>query len=429
MVARLDQRAVLPGNTELTRHRSAWRLLARAMLVVLTLALYGILRPATDDPDAGSGLEKAIWAGSYIVALIGLFVERRRAWQLMRNSLPLLAFLALLLASSFWSDYHDISLKRGLELAGAAADVYFIVVYVRLRDFVSALVVAAGSAAFLSVVLIVADPARGIMQEEYAGAWQGVFTNKNSLGQGMAMGVAAIILVAIMKRTDRRLTVPLLGTAVVCTLLVIGSQSATSVVVLLVLVLIILSFLMGQSTKGRQLRRYGLVAILLATLVIAFNFEATITLLGRDSTFTGRTDIWPDVLNAIGQRPILGYGYDTFWLPDGSGSAYMPIFLDWTPYHAHDGFLELLLDAGASGVGAFLILLVVGVRQAWTYVRGQREVVRLWPLLTMVYFVSANITEASIGKFDALNWFMFMAAVLYAAQPAAGTGRRRVSRR
>jgi O-antigen ligase len=32
-----------------------------------------------------------------------------------------------------------------------------------------------------------------------------------------------------------------------------------------------------------------------------------------DATFTGRTDLWQLGLQAVGQRPITGYGFGAFW--------------------------------------------------------------------------------------------------------------------
>lgn len=153
------------------------------------------------------------------------------------------------------------------------------------------------------------------MQEEYAGAWQGIFTNKNSLGQAMAIGIATTLIVAVMRRRERRPIALLICTALICLVLLIGSQSMTSLVVLFIALFIGAGGLIGESARGRRYLSFAFLAAGLVLLCVALNFDSTIGLLGRDSSFTGRTDIWPDVIDAIGRRPWLGYGYDTFWLP------------------------------------------------------------------------------------------------------------------
>jgi O-antigen ligase len=122
-------------------------------------------------------------------------------------------------------------------------------------------------------------------------------------------------------------------------------------------------------------------------------------------------------MEAIGKRPLLGYGYGTFWLPDGTGSAYLSTLLDWTPYHAHNGVLELLLDVGFVGTGLFLFVLAFGLWRAWKFAWGQHDITRLWPLVAMIYFIAGNITEANIAKYNEMNWVIFLVAFLFVSQP------------
>jgi exopolysaccharide production protein ExoQ len=389
-------------------------LLARALLVLFVLLLYGVLQPAGNDPDAGSGLEQVVWTLTYVISIVGLFVERRRAWPLIRRSLPILALVALIVASSSWSDYHDISFKRALELVGTSASAYFIVAHFSLLEFLEGWAVAAGTAAGLSLLLIVAVPSRGLMQEEYPGSWQGIFVHKNSLGQAMALGIVTILIVAYANGRAKKSKTLAIGAALLSGLLLAGSQSATSYVMFVVLGLLLVGFAMSRSKTGRRVLPVALAVGIFAVAIVAFNFDAAIGALGRDASLSGRTDIWGPVMEAIGNRPWFGYGYDTFWLPDGTGSAYLPVLLDWTPYHAHNGLLELSLDVGVVGVGVFLICLAIGLKRAVECVWRQTDILRLWPLVAMFYFVAGNITEANIAKYNGMNWVIFLIAFLYA---------------
>ena len=385
--------------------------LARAVLVFFVLLLYGLFE--SNGPDAESGFEQALWTLTYFASLAGLVIERDRVVPLLRSSLPVLAIIAMIVVSSFWSDYHDISFKRALELVGTSASAYFIVAHFKLLEFLEAWGVAAGIAAVLSLLFIFAVPSRGLMSIEYVGAWEGMFAHKNSLGQAMALGVATLIIVlfaAARATKPQRLVKTAIG---LCLVLLIGSQSATSYILFALLGVVLLWFHLTRSAKGRRVLPVAGTVIVVAIALVAFNPEAALGLLGRDTSLSGRTDIWGPVMDAIGQRPLLGYGYDTFWLPDGTGSAYLTTLLDWTPYHAHNGLLELSLDIGLLGTGLFLITLAIGLWRAVKFAAGQTDITRVWPLLAMVYFMLGNITEANIAKYNGMNWVLFIVAFLY----------------
>src|SRR5207247_143917 len=96
------------------------------------------------------------------------------------------------------------------------------------------------------------------------------------------------------------------------------SDSATSRMCLLIGCLIIAAI---QSRSGRaNLSRFtvAIPCVLIAGLLVEvfFGVSATVAgILGRDSTFSGRTEIWRALLN-MDTNPLLGVGYQSFWLGD-----------------------------------------------------------------------------------------------------------------
>ena len=54
----------------------------------------------------------------------------------------------------------------------------------------------------------------------------------------------------------------------------------------------------------------GLIAI-----GFVLNADFIFDLFGKDQTLTGRTLIWPYVIDDISERPILGWGFHAFWSP------------------------------------------------------------------------------------------------------------------
>jgi O-antigen ligase len=81
---------------------------------------------------------------------------------------------------------------------------------------------------------------------------------------------------------------------------------------------------------------------------------------GRDTSLTGRDAVWAFAAAAIVQRPILGYGYAAFW----SDSDWTLQALHWSPPHAHNGVLQVLLDLGGVGLVLTIALLINTWRRA-----------------------------------------------------------------
>ena len=98
------------------------------------------------------------------------------------------------------------------------------------------------------------------------------------------------------------------------------------------------------------------IAVLLGVVTLALGviFASDIlALLGRDATLTGRSDIWREVWRAILKRPLLGYGFSAFWI-GLKGEAFNVItMLGFVVLHAHNGFLEIMLELGGTGLASF----------------------------------------------------------------------------
>jgi O-antigen ligase len=75
-----------------------------------------------------------------------------------------------------------------------------------------------------------------------------------------------------------------------------------------------------------------------------------LSLIGRDPTFTGRTDIWDALLQAISHKPLLGYGYLAFWGLDSEPRYWLAQAVDWDAPSGHNGWLDLAISLGIVGV-------------------------------------------------------------------------------
>jgi exopolysaccharide production protein ExoQ len=394
----------------------------RCMLIGIMLFLNSLMFLLTSqiigrEDDSTSSTAEIVWTCVYLYALVGLIVERKRAAVAFRMSWPIIVLVALALLSTLWSPQPDQTAKRACGLLGTTLIGYYIGCRFKLSDFMECLVISTCISAILSIVAIVVFPQIGVMQDEYAGAWSGVYGQKNNLASAMVVGIISAVLLAISSKGRRRwvytaMTVLFVG-------LLFGSRSVTSllaaggVVALIPLMLLMRSKRSALHTGLAIFLSSGLVAIVV--LALGINAQTIFDFLGRDSTLTGRTDVWQYVMSAIGDRPLFGWGYKTFWLPEGPVQQY--ITSEWFPYHAHNGFLEAALDIGIVGTSVFVVGWLVGMWNAVRLVLRSTATVTRWPLLMMIYYFLSLITEAGIAGYNTLVWVVFVAVFVYAIPP------------
>ena len=81
--------------------------------------------------------------------------------------------------------------------------------------------------------------------------------------------------------------------------------------------------------------------------------------LHKGLSFTGRTDIWDKAIRMILKSPFLGYGIAQ------SGKVYR--LAKHKYYHAHNAFLEVMVEGGVFSLMAFLMMLATAGRQLLIY--------------------------------------------------------------
>lgn len=130
------------------------------------------------------------------------------------------------------------------------------------------------------------------------------------------------------------------------------------------------AFFLMRSPRRRILAIAGVLILLTPAFVIllldresnASNAMFTAMQMGRDAesedpgSLTGRIPIWGQVLDDIAKRPLLGYGCGSFWTAQRVWE-YSFIRKGWQFNHAHNAYLETLLEIGA--IGLLLGVLVI----------------------------------------------------------------------
>lgn len=376
-----------------------------------------------DQGDGGSPLLQLIWGLTYAASLTGIVIERRRAGLLLKQSLPVVALVGLIALSVVWSGDPSITIKRGFGLFGTTALAYYAVCRFRLAEFLEIFAISLGLATVLSMLAVIALPTGRVYNDlQYLGAWVGIFSEKNALGEAMVFEIVTLLAIPWNRRPTKRMLL-IVGTMLTSIVLLVGSRSASSLVLcVLFSAIIIMALLWRWQPRSRRLLSVMFCLLgfaLFCALALGFNTNTLLELFNRDSTLTGRTDVWAYVQTAISDRPLLGYGYSTFWMPGGPIDDYQPAGAGWTPFHAHNGFLELALDVGWVGVGVFAMCAIVGIVRAAILFWKDPHQSGIWPLVMMLSFLIVNLDESSIAKYNNLNWVIFVVAFLYAVSSSS----------
>jgi len=392
--------------------------LIEKLFVVLTLLYFTaailpvLLEPAVDPrfpqkPD-GNPVELAIQTAFYFTAAIFVTFRWKRFFAGVRAAMPVMALVGLAVVSTAWSQDPAFTIRRSIVLlATTLFGVYFGACFdteEQLRLLRWSLLLAALASLFFVALL----PQYGVDHVFHQGDWQGAFTQKNVLGRVMVFGVFVAACSPTLKNLTRWCLFILFGGLLVMS----GSRTAESVLLAMLVVRLAMRIL-----RMRLATAVPLVVTLLgisaaAAVAIASNFRIFMEILGRDSTLTGRTDIWHVVILVISRHPLLGYGFNAFWRGLSGESADVVLTLGWMVPHAHNGFLDLGLELGITGVALFAIGWFLSVRTGVRFFRLDETGNYDWPLTYLILLVLYNVTESAILKQNNIFWTLYVATAV-----------------
>ncbi len=278
-----------------------------------------------DSPDQyleGSPLDRAILAALLLAGLMVLAARGARTGTFLRANAPVVLFFTYCALSALWSDYPFVSFKRWTKGLGNVTMVLIVLTDPAPRAALKRLLSRTGFLLIpVSVLLIKYYPAlgRGYSRWTWEPFFTGAATEKNALGAiCLVFGLGALWrLIEVFRdntSTNRLGSLAANGIVVAMTLwLFVMADSATSLACF-VLGGALMAILSGSKGPARV---HAAVAAMICIAVVGYVFQdayaSMVQALGRDTTLTGRTDIWADLF-AMDLNPWLGTGFETFWL-------------------------------------------------------------------------------------------------------------------
>src|SRR6266850_112997 len=391
-----------------------WLFLAGSRPVSFWLQMR-MIGTSADDQLEGSPLDRAIFTALIVAALVVLAARGRKVGKLLQANGPILLFLFYCGLSSIWSDFPDVAFKRWIRVVGDFAMVSVVLTDPGISVAVERFLARTGS--IIIPLSILFDIGRWFSGR---GWHYGLTLNKNMYGAiSMILGLGAVWRFLTMFRNGeregrtRRLIArgSIVGMAMWCLWM---ADSATSTA----------CFLLGSMliivTSSRLLRqRPAVVHLVVASLVLLAVYVTIInpavgvvSTMGKDPTLTGRTELW-QALIPMTPSTWFGAGFESFWLGPRLKKLWS-IFV-WQPNEAHNGYVEVYLNLGLTGLILLAVVLVTGY---WRVVSGIRQDSAAGSL-SLAYFVVAvvySLTEVGFRIFNPI-WIFFLLSITGVVKP------------
>jgi O-antigen ligase len=362
-----------------------------------------------DGDEAEEVLADAVGSGSMarrvaylVVAGTGLVLAAGHSETLARRLRPmaivLTGYLTLVAASVLWSTDAAMTVRRVLAFSCFAVGAWGLSRRLSLRDL-----------AVLCLVVTAAYMLLAVGAELLYGTFQPWATDFRFRGtthpNQSAMYCASLCLAAAclagVPGSPRRL---LAGLFVAGLMLLVLTRSRTGTAAFGV------AFVALWIVKSIRERRL-LVPMAALTLLTAGALVASCcgvdlakhlpnaVLLGRahetDDPLNGRSELWEELFQSIQERPVLGYGYGSFW--NASRVQEFSTEFHWGINGAHSAILETALAVGWLGLAVVALLIVLGLGQALADYWRNPSAASAFLFVMLVYGLVHGMAESCFG--------------------------------
>jgi exopolysaccharide production protein ExoQ len=327
----------------------------------------------------------------------------------------LLAYLAFAGASTLWAFKPETSFIRFAQQAMIIVSIVVPAMLAARRvDLIRGLFLCFALAAILNLVAVFTRPPIDIKFATWG--YPGYFSGKNYLGQFATLALLLSLHEALHPGRRRAFGI-IIGIVSVALLILSNSKTSMALAVLA-------PALAGVTLFLRKKTRLS-PAILLATLPIGYLILSSVSgfsvyrlsnILYGDPTFTGRSIIWDFVSSEIAQRPLLGWGYQSFWLvgPDAPSIVNAPGWVKDMP-NAHNGYFDTMVEMGYVGY-VLLVTFVVTTLHAIGRV-ADRAPMRAWIILSLaLHVIITNGLESVWMRGFEMLWIAFLIVAVEVAR-------------
>ena len=397
---------------------------------ILTIFFYtGAIKPFIGTGHPAAPLVLLLPHAAALVTLLLLCLRWQKTLRTLASAPLLWLLVGMVAISPFWSATPEATWAKIVPLLRVTLFSLYLSSRYSMREILEIVGWALGLAAGASLLFGVALPSYGVMGRGYIGqsqdwthegSWRGIYIHKVVLGSMMSLSILVSLYLASWRNALRPLAYLALPIAVIC-LLMSTTKAALGALILVLGCIPIYRTLRWEPKRILLTWGVGLPLFIGSVALVIGNAATILQAMGKNTTLSGRTEIWPLVLQNIGQQLWFGYGYESFWIGGWEGFAanvwvYLPFGFE--PPHAHNGFLDILLSVGVIGFFVFLLSIVAYVWRAVLWVRSHPTAEGLVPLLLLTFMVLVNITE-TVWMTPDIFWLCFTTAAWAIAKPSA----------
>ncbi len=226
---------------------------------------------------------------------------------------------------------------------------------------------------------------------------QGILGNSALLAM-VALLAVIVFAIQLASRSVRRLS-GFFWLAVALFTLVIA-RAATIYLAFVVVVAVAIVVLIVRRARSPRARAaffvtFGALAGLTVVAGVVFRTEL-FAILGKSSDLTGRVGIWNAVIHLAQEKPVIGWGWVSYWTPWVEPFKSLKVLNGVQVTHAHDAWLDVWLQLGIVGLVVFGAFVLSTVTRAW------------------LVAVDSNLGTAQAAPSDA--WISLLPLLVFSAQ-------------
>ncbi|KJZ30633.1 hypothetical protein TW83_13415 [Paracoccus sp. S4493] len=255
--------------------------------------------------------------GALLFLLGGMALVATRPGEVLaslRREWPIVLVALWCVMSFAWSDYTSLTLRYGIQLVLTVIIAVAIGYRLAPMTFVKIVFATSAMGGLASLLL-------GRARSDGMG-YLGIHASKNALADASSVLIIASLAVLVDRRLSMRWRLPALAAMFLgAVLLVMGQSSGALVSTMAVILVFGVIILLQRLTPYMRLVAIALAVVLGAAIAILLSSLSDelarlfLDVTGKDITLTGRTDLWAVAFGQIAERPLLGVGFQAFWVP------------------------------------------------------------------------------------------------------------------
>lgn len=301
----------------------------------------------------------------YSLWFVLVLADYRQALGNYLKYLWIFGFALFCFISAFWSPAFGISLRTAIQYL-----THVICALIAMRT-IGVLTLTRGAVLGTAIVLVYSILFGTYQYDAIDGSFSfvGAFSSKNQLGFYASLGLFFAASYLLIWRQKGLWLIASAGVGLMSAYCLLASQSATSAITTAGVLALCAGYMpvAHLSPNHRKLLVVGLVVIGVVAVIGALQIgavDAVLGIFGKDSTLTGRTYLWQQGIEAVRERPVLGIGYQGYWVAGFADAERLwdDFFITGrSGFHFHNTFIEVTVETGLIGLALLCMIMLTNV--------------------------------------------------------------------